>query len=64
MNNCQHTENRSNGEMLDITGADPGFPVGRGLDPPGVLTYDFAKISKKLHEIENILVRGEGGRPP
>ena len=33
------------------TEADPGFPVGGGANPPG----DFAKFSKKLHEIENIL---------
>ena len=36
-------------------GADPGFPVGGGPDPMGAPTYDFAKISIKLHEIEKIL---------
>ena len=28
-------------------GADPGFPVGRGANLPGVPTYNFAKFSKK-----------------
>ena len=37
-------------------GADPGFPVGGGADPPGgAPTYDFAKFREKLHEIEKIL---------
>ena len=35
-------------------GTDPGFPVGGGPDPMGAPTYDFAKISIKLHEIEKI----------
>ena len=42
-------------------GADPGFPVGGGANPPGgrqpsrgAPTYDFAKYSEKLHEIEKI----------
>ena len=46
------------------SGADPGFSVGGGTNPGGgggSPTYDFAKISKKLHEIENIL--GRGGAP-
>ena len=44
---------------LDITGADPGFPVGGGASPPGgAPTYDFAKFSEKLHEIEKIFGRG------
>ena len=36
--------------------ADPGFPRG------GVPTYNFAKISRKLHEIERIWT--PGGRIP
>ena len=44
-----------------LTGADPGFPVERGVNPPGAPTYDFAKFSKKLHEIEKIL--GRRGSP-
>ena len=39
-------------------GADPGFPVGGGANPPGggrTPTYDFAKFPKQLHEIEKIL---------
>ena len=42
---------------LTNPGADPGFPVGGGADPPGgeAPTYDFFKISQKLHEIKKIL---------
>ena len=36
------------------TVADPGFPRGGGANSPGVPTYDFAKFSRKLHEIEII----------
>ena len=43
------------------SGADPGFNVGGGANPWGAPTYDFAKISEKLHEIEKILVRMGGG---
>ena len=46
-------------------GADTGFPIGEGTNiwrgPP---TYDFAKLSKKLHEIEKILGRWGEGRVP
>ena len=37
--------------------ADPGFPSGGGANPPGggMPTYDFAKFSQKLHEIERFL---------
>ena len=48
------------------TGVNTGFPIGGGAKPPGGPTYDFAKFSKKLHEIEKILVcRGvhTGGSP-
>ena len=39
--------------------ADPGFPRGRGANSPGgVPTYDFAKFSQKLHEIERIWTPG------
>ena len=37
--------------------ADPGFPRGEGTNSfggGGVPTYDFAKFSPKLHEIEKI----------
>ena len=43
-----------------LPGADPGFPVRGGANPRrggGTPTYDFAKISGKLHEIEKILGR-------
>ena len=42
--------------------ADPGFPRGGDANPPGALTYDFAKFSQELHEIERIWTpRGGGG---
>ena len=34
--------------------ADPGFPRGGGANSPRAPTYDFAKFSQKLHEIERI----------
>ena len=34
--------------------ADPGFPRGARQPLRGVPTYDFAKFSQKLHEIERI----------
>ena len=44
--------------------ADPGFPRGGGANSPGgAPTYDFAKISQKLHEIERIWTPGRGARP-
>ena len=45
--------------------ADPGFPQGGGRQLPGggAPTYDFAKFSRKLHEIERIWVPGGGARP-
>ena len=45
--------------------ADPGFPRGGGANSPGgAPTYDFAKFSQKLHEIERIWTPGEGGARP
>ena len=39
--------------------ADPGFPRGGGANSPGgAPTYDFAKISPKLHKIERIWTPG------
>ena len=44
--------------------ADPGFPRGGGANSPGgAPTYDFAKISQKLHEIERIWTPAGGVRP-
>ena len=41
------------------------FPEERAPTPPGGgPTYDFAKFSPKLHEIERILARGASLRPP
>ena len=45
------------------SGADPGFPVGRGANPAGGANIRFCQIFEKLHEIEKILVR-RGWRPP
>ena len=42
--------------------ADPGFPRAGQL-PRRVPTYDFAKISQKLHEIERIWAPQRGARP-
>ena len=38
--------------------ADPGFPRGGGANSPGTPTYEFAKFSQKLHEIESIWTPG------
>ena len=37
-----------------VSGADPGFPQGRRQLPSWAPTYDFAKFSRKLHEIKRI----------
>ena len=38
---------------------DTGFPRGGGANSPGgAPTYDFAKFSQKLHEIERIWTPG------
>ena len=43
--------------MFSVT--DPGFPQGGGANSPGgAPTYDFAKFSQKLHEIERIWTPG------
>ena len=45
--------------------AVPGFPRGGGATPRGVPTYDFVKISQKVHEIErNWTSRGGGPVSP
>ena len=51
---------------MNKSGADPGFPLGGGANPPGgAPTYDFAKCHEKLHEIEKILGPQLGrARPP
>ena len=50
-------------KYLNKPGADPGFPVGGGANPPGgAPTYDFAKFCEKLSEIEKILGRRGGAR--
>ena len=52
-------QTRSQNGRMRITVADPGFPLGGGANSPRAApTYDFAKISKKLHEIERIWARG------
>ena len=45
--------------------ADLGFPRGGGANSPGgAPTYDFAKFSQKLHEIERISAPRGGGACP
>ena len=46
--------------VVHNTVADLGFPRGGGANSPGggAPTYDFAKISQKLHEIERIWTPG------
>ena len=49
---------------LLISVADPGFSRGAGANSPGgAPTYDFGKISQKLHEIERIWTPREDARP-
>ena len=38
------------------TVTDPGFPRGGAPTPRGGPTYDFAKFSQKMHEIERIWI--------
>ena len=39
-----------------LAGADPGFPVGGGANPPGGRQHMILpNFAKKLHEIEKIL---------
>ena len=50
---------RSSGQPYAV--ADLGFPPGGAPTAGGgVPTYDFAKISQKLHEIERIWTPGGG----
>ena len=58
-NGCAHGQRVSGSRnwcfesnFIQITGADSGFPVR------GAPTYDLAKFSIKLHEIEKKLGRG------
>ena len=44
------------------TAVDLGFPIGWGANSPGAPTHDFAKFSKKLHEIKKILGCGRPRR--
>ena len=48
---------------MNTSVVDPGFPRGGGANPRGGATYDFAKISQKLHEIERIWTPNVGARP-
>ena len=57
---------KKNWEKILFTVVDPGFPQGEGANSPGggAPTYDFAKFSQKLHEIERIWTPGGGGARP
>ena len=48
--NIVTVRNSSCGKLV----ADPGFPRGGSANSRGAPTYDFAKFSQKLHEIERI----------
>ena len=47
-------------KIKPYTVADPGFLRGGGANPLEASTYDFAKNSQKLHEIERISMPGGG----
>ena len=47
--------------IMPVTVVDPGFPRCGGQPSAGTSTYDFVKISQKLHENERIWTRGGGG---
>ena len=49
--------------ICTLSVADPGFPRGGGTNPPGEApTYNFAKFSQKLHEIERIWTLGAASK--
>ena len=51
--------------MIHQSVVDPGFPEeGAPIPQGGAPTYDFAKISWKLHEIERIWTPGVSLAPP
>ena len=60
---CFHANESIRGTQ---TGADPGFLVGGGANPPGgAANIPICQIfPKKLHEIKKILVRRVGAPPP
>ena len=56
-------------QLKMLSGADPGFPVGGGVNRPGAPTYDFAEFSKNYMKLKKtIRQKGEGcvrrERPP
>ena len=57
----------NNVQIITFSRADPGFSVGGGANRPGeggAPTYEIAKFSEKLHEIEKISGRRVGARAP
>ena len=44
--------------LILISGGSRISPGGGANSPGGATTYDFAKFSQKLHEIERIWTRG------
>ena len=57
-----HLWNNAQGMIVTSAVADLGFPRGGSANfPGGAPTYDFAKFSQKLHEIERIWAPGGGG---
>ena len=60
--NIKELKNPHAGLFILLSVADLGFPRRGGANSPGEApTYDFAKISQKLHEIERIWTP-RGGR--
>ena len=51
---------------VSLAGADPGFPVGGGANPPGAPTYDFANFWEKncMKMRKFWAVEGGGGPAP
>ena len=51
LDRCEPTWRTEDRTSITISEAHPGFPAARGADPTGAVTYDFAKIFLKIHEI-------------
>ena len=58
MHNLRFTKINIRSSVVDL-----GFPRGGGANHAGVSTYDFAKFSQKLHEIERIWTPRGDTRP-
>ena len=62
---CRHCLSRMLHENCHLSVMDPGFLRGGAPTPQGSApTYDFAKFSQKLHEIERIWTRERASLAP